>query len=375
MALDTTVFTGPYRYELMRAEGISGMDFQPIAGAVFTAPFFGSLKDTMFLDAQIDTRTQGYNYRMDFYTGHSSAIYGSSSPASSVFLTVLPSDEASLLSWAFETPWDNYAFEIWRSDQGGLFNLIGTTTENEYKDEFNIFNGLEYCYKILALGDYGLDMVPAPLLNYSQETCTIPEDNVPPCAPIVSVTNICDEADPDVPADAFINYVTWTIPCSDTDIAYYLVYFSSEPDGQYTEVGRVDDPTMSFQHRPGETIAGCYTVIAVDEIGNQSPPSIEECVKNCPVYELPNAFTPNGDGQNDLFKPYSSRFIETIQFKVFNRWGQLVFQTTDPQINWNGNNSNGKEVSDGVYYYTCEAYEQQNQEPITLSGYIELIRG
>jgi gliding motility-associated-like protein len=99
------------------------------------------------------------------------------------------------------------------------------------------------------------------------------------------------------------------------------------------------------------------------------------CVDNCPVFELPNAFTPNGDGQNDLFIPYRARFIETINFKVFNQWGQLVFSTTDPQINWNGGNNSGKNVSDGVYFYTCEAYESQSQAPIVLSGYIELIRG
>ncbi len=374
-ALDTTVFPGPYRYQLMRAVGLTGTNFQPVAGASFTAPFFGSLSDTMFLDLPLDTRNQGYNYRMDFYTANASTPYGSSSPASSIFLAALPSDEASLLSWTYETPWDNYTFEIWRSDQGGSFNLVGTTTQDTYKDELNISNGLEYCYKILGFGDYGLDMVPTPLLNFSQEACTVPEDNVPPCAPIISVTNICDEADPDVPADAFINYITWTLPCGDTDVDHYLIYFSEVPGGPYEEVGEVAEPLKTFEHKPGETIAGCYTVIAIDQIGNASNPSNEACVNNCPVFKLPNAFTPNGDGQNDLFIPYSSRFIETIQFKVFNRWGQLIYTTTDPQINWDGKNMGGKEVSDGVYYYTCEAYERQNQDPIILSGYIELIRG
>lgn len=375
MALDTTIFTGPYRYQLMRADDINGSNFQPIAGASFTAPFFGSLKDTMFVDQNLDTRSRGYRYRMDFYTGNSPDKYGSSSPASTVFLTTLPSDESAILSWAYDTPWDNYSFEIWRSDQGSPYVLVGTTTEDSYVDKMDIINGLEYCYKIFAFGDYGLDMVPAPLMNFSQESCTVPEDNVAPCAPLVSVTNICDEADPDVPADAFVNYVKWTMPCSDMDVGYYLIYFSEVPGGPYQEVGAVDEPLKSFEHKPGETIAGCYTVVAIDLAGNVSEPSMEVCVQNCPVYKLPNAFTPNGDGQNDFFRPYSARFIETVQFNVFNRWGQLVFTTSDPMINWDGKNNNGKDVSDGVYYYTCEAYEKQNLTPLTLSGYIELIRG
>ena len=156
---------------------------------------------------------------------------------------------------------------------------------------------------------------------------------------------------------------------------YYIIYYSESPGDALIEIGRVDDPGDTFEHKPGEKIAGCYTVVAVDFIGNQSAPSQPVCVENCPVFELPNAFTHNGDGQNDLFTPFRSRFIETINFNVFNRWGQLVFTTTDPQINWTGGNHAGKDVSDGVYYYTCEAYESENQTPIVLSGYIELIRG
>jgi gliding motility-associated-like protein len=137
----------------------------------------------------------------------------------------------------------------------------------------------------------------------------------------------------------------------------------------------VDAPENTFEHKPGEKIAGCYTIVAVDQNGNQSIPSQAVCVKNCPIFELPNAFTPNGDGQNDRFTPFRSRFIETIDFKVFNQWGQVVFNTSDPQINWNGTNNSGKNVSDGVYFYTGEAYESQGATPIVLSGYIELIRG
>ncbi len=375
IALDTLLNIGPYRYELMRAEGINGTDFQLVPGATFTSTSFTGLKDTMAIDQNLDTRNQGYNYRMDFYTGNSPGKYGSSQTASSVFLIVLPSDEASLLSWTYFVPWDNYFFEIWRSDQGGSFSLVGTTDSDTFEDDDNVFNGVEYCYKIIAYGDYGLDMVQAPLLNASQESCVIPMDNVAPCSPQVAVTNICDEATPGTPADAFVNYVSWQMPCSDNDIAYYIIYYSEEPGGVLVEVGRVDDPDKTFEHKPGEKIAGCYSVVAFDFNGNQSLASAPVCVKNCPVFELPNAFTPNGDGQNDLFRPFRSRFIERIDFKVFNRWGQVVFTTTDPQINWNGGNTSGKEVSDGVYFYTCEAYESQAQTPIVLSGYIELIRG
>jgi gliding motility-associated-like protein len=312
---------------------------------------------------------------MDLLTGQANTFYGSSQPASSVYLTILPSDESNVLSWKYNTPWDNYDFQIWRSDQGGLFEWIASTSDDNYTDKENVVNGLEYCYYIVALGNYGLINVPSPLLNQSQEVCGTPIDNVAPCPQDIAVSNICDQAGPGTPADAFINYITWKPTCQDDDIAAYKIYYSEEPGGQLILVGTVNADEFKFEHKPGERIAGCYSIITVDHNNNESVSSNVVCVNNCPVFELPNAFTPNGDGHNDLFKPFRSRFIESIDFKVFNRWGQVVFTTTDPEINWNGTNPSGKLLSDGVYYYTCQAFESRSLPPINLSGYIELIKG
>jgi gliding motility-associated-like protein len=84
---------------------------------------------------------------------------------------------------------------------------------------------------------------------------------------------------------------------------------------------------------------------------------IAQCVDNCPVYELPNVFTPNGDGFNDLFRPFPYRQIESINIIIYNRWGQLVFESNNPEINWNGNDLNGNPLPDGVYFYVCEVNE------------------
>ncbi len=68
--------------------------------------------------------------------------------------------------------------------------------------------------------------------------------------------------------------------------------------------------------------AGCYYVTAVDRSGNECP-SNTVCKDNCPYYELPNVFTPNGDGSNDLFTPFPCpRFVQSVSFVVHNRWGR-----------------------------------------------------
>lgn len=72
--------------------------------------------------------------------------------------------------------------------------------------------------------------------------------------------------------------------------------------------------------------------------------------RRCPVeLFVPNAFTPNGDGLNDYFEPKGADLL-SYQITIFNRWGQLVFQSNDPRIAWNGN-YNGIEALPDSYLY------------------------
>ena len=47
-------------------------------------------------------------------------------------------------------------------------------------------------------------------------------------------------------------------------------------------------------------------------------------------------FTPGDDSKNDLFTPFPYKFIESVDVTIFNRWGNIVFETKDPDINWDG---------------------------------------
>ncbi|MBL4755182.1 MAG: gliding motility-associated C-terminal domain-containing protein, partial [Flavobacteriales bacterium] len=62
--------------------------------------------------------------------------------------------------------------------------------------------------------------------------------------------------------------------------------------------------------------------------------------------------------------------------KIFNRWGQLVFETTDPDINWDGKYfRNGQDVAQGVYYYVCEVFmiRLTGIETKTLTGFVHVL--
>ncbi|MFO0477838.1 MAG: gliding motility-associated C-terminal domain-containing protein [Bacteroidota bacterium] len=70
--------------------------------------------------------------------------------------------------------------------------------------------------------------------------------------------------------------------------------------------------------------------------------------------EIPNVFTPNEDGANDLFS-IKSTGIKTISLEIFNRWGEKLVELSGTTATWDGLNSNGDKVSDGTYFYVIQA--------------------
>lgn len=90
----------------------------------------------------------------------------------------------------------------------------------------------------------------------------------------------------------------------------------------------------------------------------------------CPFY-IPNAFTPNNDGINDIFYIITDGNQE-FQFKIFNRWGQLLFQTNDPNSGWDGRYQ-GVPQEMGVYVYSLETVFSNGKRKVR-TGNITLIR-
>ena len=86
---------------------------------------------------------------------------------------------------------------------------------------------------------------------------------------------------------------------------------------------------------------------------------------------IPNVFTPNGDGRNDFFYIPNSGMKE-YHFQVFGRWGNLIFETTAPEIAWDGYNTYGKPVSEGTYFYVLEAIGEKGE--YTEKGSLTLLR-
>ncbi len=379
--LDTIINHGPYVFKLFRATSINGTNYTLVK--TVTANSFSEITDTSFLDTGLNTVANAYNYKVAFFANTTDSL-GISELASSVFLSIAPAFESLNLSWNFNVPWTNNSYTIYRKLPGGTtFDSLTTTTATSYTD-INLQNDSLYCYKIRATGSYSIAGLKTPLINFSQEVCSRPNDTTPPCVPTLTVNNFCTDSRLDT--SEYRNYLTWTFNqsgnCITNDITFVRIFYAKLNTDTLQQIDSVAGSIFNnYTHiMPGRSLAGCYALQAIRKNGNTSVFSNKVCVDNCPIYKLPNAFTPNNDGKNDLYTPiYPYRFVERIDMKIYNRWGDLVFQTTDPDINWNGTDyKSGKALNSGVYHYICDVYYQTidgvKKQDKPFSGYIHLFR-
>ena len=377
--LDTVVNPGPYTYELLKSID-GGISYEIVEDFTITTPFLESTIDTNFIDNSFNTVDLQPYYKINFYANNS--LYGESSFASSTYLTANPSDKSIELNWQEEVPWSKRYSNVYVQLPGETnYTFLGETTSHSFLHQ-NLDNDETYCYYIESFGSYNIDKIQDPLINLSQELCISPIDNVPPCPPSLTVSNICDEENP-INYEDLVNYLNYSRPnasCLETnDVEGYYIYFSEIEGQALIKIDSIfNESTNTYEHTPERGISGCYAITAFDFLGNESELSNIVCVDNCPEYELPNTFTPNNDGANDLFVPRINRFISAVDFTVYNEWGNKVFSTNDPEINWSGVDFNNRELSEGTYYYTCSVLEQRVsgniQSSEILKGYIHLIR-
>jgi gliding motility-associated-like protein len=374
---------GPYTFELQKELNNSGI-FTTLPGGTIIVNELIELEYTNYFNTGINTFSEPHNYRVVFKTGLQAEEYGFSPEAQSVLLSIAPTDQRNLLTWEENVPWSNKLYKIFRQRNGQAFEEIGSSTVPFFNDT-NLQNGVEYCYYVETTGTYGFRDIEDPIINLSQRACAMPEDNVAPCSPPLVVSNVCDNDNPNIlDGENIFNRLRWGDPNFGCDrvemIAQYRVYFLDHPDADPILLAEINaGQPREFLHYPESVdLAGCYFVTAVDMSGNESSVSNVTCKDNCPLYNLPNTFTPNGDGANDIFRPIKNFFIDRVEFKVYNIWGNLVFETTDPEINWDGRNLRGDDLSEGSYFYICTIYESRAEGIVELKdqlkGNILLIR-
>jgi gliding motility-associated-like protein len=133
-------------------------------------------------------------------------------------------------------------------------------------------------------------------------------------------------------------------------------FFSAEPSLKHS----YPEPGKYIIKLTVENIAGCISETVED-------------VNIVPLF-MPNAFSPNNDGRNDVFFDPGYAFdVKTFSMKIFNRWGQLMFSTDNLRNAWDGSTPSGTLAPDGVYVYQL-SITNNNDKKFQYNGTVSLIR-
>ena len=398
LKLDTLLYPGPYQYVVNRADGLNGTNFVPTGLPIS--------KDTSMTDKGLNTASNAYRYKVDFYytLNKQFKLLDSPSPASSVVLQGQAAVKSVKLAWIANVPWSNdyQVHRVYResSKGSGKFNQIAEVSvaaANSYtftdqgtdffakdgKFDVAISPDSTYCYYVETLGTYGEGLPALALLNSSQTVCVKPQSDVNPCAPKLTLAPpACDllDKDPTCNSTSFENSLTWVPTLTgncDQSLASYRIYYSKD-GSNFKLISEVN--ALKYVHKKADSFIGCYYVTAVSQLGKESPKSETFCQDNCPSFELPNIFSPNGDGKNDFFLAMRCpRFVTQVSCKIVDRNGQLVYdyQGDMAGFGWNGKDMNGNMMAPSTYFYTCEvAFDVVNValKTKTLKGWVELVK-
>jgi gliding motility-associated-like protein len=120
------------------------------------------------------------------------------------------------------------------------------------------------------------------------------------------------------------------------------------------------------------TVDGTYRVTVTNKYGCVLNDSFTVKYYKGPFIYVPNAFTPNGDGKNDIFKPIYIGVSELKYFRVFNRYGQVVFETTQQLQGWDGN-LHGDPAPEGAYVWEVSGRDYTGKWEVK-SGSVVLLK-
>ncbi len=222
-----------------------------------------------------------------------------------------------------------------------VFREVGITSNtNRYSDATAATSQQSYCYRILYENACGNRSDPSEVI------CTVYLNNAG-------------------------STIRWTgeAPFTDDVNSYFVIKLNQ--GGASSETGVGPNTTYDPQFDDPNEQQFNYQIRVRSQNGAFLSYSNVILFRREAVLFLPDAFSPNGDGMNDTFKP-SGSFYDNFQLIVYNRWGQSVFQTTDATTGWDGT-IQGDRASEGQYVYKIVITDSTGKEFVK-KGTVLLLR-
>ena len=138
------------------------------------------------------------------------------------------------------------------------------------------------------------------------------------------------------------------------------------------------DDVMNPQHLYSDINDGfVITLIAASDLGCLDTTQVSILYQEEPIVYITNTFTPDGDQYNHVFVPVFTSGYDPFNYEmlIFNRWGEIVFQSNDANVGWDGTYGvNGKQAQDGAYTYKIIYKVLKTDERRLIIGHVNLIR-
>jgi gliding motility-associated-like protein len=298
--------------------------------------------------------------------------------------------------------------KYWKWDFGdfsGIDTLKSAT--HVYKDDGN------FQIKLIAISDKGcmdsiikdLNIVPKLRINAWGDTTVCAFEPVQLFAdggtsytwgPLQSVPNFYEQNPVVKPARTTVYTVTVANSCN-FDTATVKVKVNPLPDlwvrtdtslffGDSVLLKSISRQGVVFRWEPAESLSNpnsprtfasplehtVYTITTTDSLGCVQTAFLKIYVREiCDKFYIPNAFTPNGDGINDLFSPIDYGQNQLISIQIFNRWGKLLFESEDAEAGWDGTYNNKPQP---LATYVYQIFVECNDQIIPYRGNFTLLR-
>ncbi|MDN5201362.1 gliding motility-associated C-terminal domain-containing protein [Fulvivirgaceae bacterium BMA10] len=247
-------------------------------------------------------------------------------PESISELTASVSGKEITIDWDAPVNFTVDTYFVERSINGGVYERVGSTTSNSFVDSGLRTSNDTHCY----------------FIQYTDQCGNASEPGRISCAILLSL-----DKNPNIVGQNFLswtNYEGWTSGVN----SYFLekldengnLISSQNVGGSLSYSDNINSTEQIFQYR--------IRAISNDATPKESFSNTILVISEAAV-AVPGAFTPNGDGLNDILEA-KGKFINEFSMHIFTRWGELLFQSDNKDVGWDGT-FNGKLMPEGTYIY------------------------